>query len=101
MRIPIQISVERHGTFSTDTTELDYAIEYYSLADLVQLQAVMVDINFGQADYSDVDSRIALLIMICDAGGFMPRRVLNKRQARTVVSNTRRMFRNLDISESA
>lgn len=91
MAVSISISVEGHGVFSTDSAELDYAIEYYSLANLVQLQAIMTDINFGQADYSDVDSRIVLLIMICDAGGFIPRRIPGKRQASTVMDQIRQM----------
>lgn len=63
----ISVEITGHGRYETRTDIFDVATAYYASSSLKTLQYTLWDVSeTTEFDYSDIDDRSALIVMLCD-----------------------------------
>jgi hypothetical protein len=65
MNLLISVDIPLFGRVYATTENLDKAIQFFSLADNIQLQAILCGMT-EEGDFHRIDSRIVLLVILCD-----------------------------------
>lgn len=98
----ISVYVPGIGAFVAHSDVLDKAIAYFSLAEAIQLRAILVNMADDVEDYSQVKYRSTLLIMICHlSGNTLPGirgRIPAMRQARKIVRDAAKLHNQLETA---